>query len=196
MAQTIALEGIISCSVFHFHEDGFIFRFHELRPSYAVATIKAGTTSKRCRATWDIPPPPLLWISTAMLLHRWKRKVRIGWSSLSRTFPNSLIRENVRKTTGEKHRKKSSKPCGSKDFSMEATPGFEPGNQGFADPCLTTWLCRHIRNQEQKDLAPDSLLWSGRRGSNPLPPPWQGGALPDELRPHGCADLIDLHILV
>ena len=26
--------------------------------------------------------------------------------------------------------------------------------------------------------------WSGRRGSNPLPPPWQGGALPDELRPH------------
>ena len=28
---------------------------------------------------------------------------------------------------------------------LEATPGFEPGNQGFADPCLTTWLCRHIR---------------------------------------------------
>ena len=24
---------------------------------------------------------------------------------------------------------------------MEVTPGFEPGNQGFADPCLTTWLC-------------------------------------------------------
>ena len=26
---------------------------------------------------------------------------------------------------------------------MEVTPGFEPGNQGFADPCLTTWLCHH-----------------------------------------------------
>ena len=25
--------------------------------------------------------------------------------------------------------------------------------------------------------------WSGLRGSNPLPPPWQGGALPDELNP-------------
>ena len=29
-----------------------------------------------------------------------------------------------------------------------------------------------------------SLFWSGLRGSNSLPPPWQGGALPDELRPH------------
>ena len=28
------------------------------------------------------------------------------------------------------------------------TPGFEPGNQGFADPCLTTWLCHHF----EKDL--------------------------------------------
>ncbi len=31
MAQTIALEGIISYSVFHFHGVGPIFRFHELR---------------------------------------------------------------------------------------------------------------------------------------------------------------------
>ena len=28
--------------------------------------------------------------------------------------------------------------------NMEATPRFELGNQGFADPCLTTWLCRLI----------------------------------------------------
>src|SRR6266508_4546762 len=26
--------------------------------------------------------------------------------------------------------------------------------------------------------------WSGRRDSNPRPPPWQGGALPTEPRPH------------
>ena len=26
-------------------------------------------------------------------------------------------------------------------YFLEVTPGFEPGNQGFADPCLTTWLC-------------------------------------------------------
>ena len=28
------------------------------------------------------------------------------------------------------------------------------------------------------------FFWSGLRGSNSLPPPWQGGALPDELNPH------------
>ena len=28
------------------------------------------------------------------------------------------------------------------------------------------------------------FVWSGLRGSNSLPPPWQGGALPDELNPH------------
>jgi hypothetical protein len=27
-------------------------------------------------------------------------------------------------------------------------------------------------------------IWSGRRDSNPRHPPWQGGALPTELRPH------------
>ena len=26
---------------------------------------------------------------------------------------------------------------------LEAAPGFEPGIRGFADRCLTTWLCRH-----------------------------------------------------
>ena len=161
---------------------------------------------------------------------------------------------------------------------MEATPGFEPGNEGFADPCLTTWLCRHVRGQStilfphkhmrtsspvfsqgpgQRQLlskikgaylapikngagdgartrfpvsrerrppfagalpdlpfhgpsalgggsgstAPGGRIpavdlcsdkkWSGRRGSNPLPPPWQGGALPDELRPHMTAQSPD-----
>ena len=30
------------------------------------------------------------------------------------------------------------------DLIMEATIGFEPMHQSFADSCLTTWLCRHI----------------------------------------------------
>ena len=32
--------------------------------------------------------------------------------------------------------------------------------------------------------------WSGLRGSNSLPPPWQGGALPDELKPHGTTVIV------
>ena len=32
-------------------------------------------------------------------------------------------------------------------FFLEAPPGFEPGDKGFADPCLTTWLWRHIQNR-------------------------------------------------
>ena len=33
-------------------------------------------------------------------------------------------------------------------------------------------------------------FWSGRRGSNSLPRPWQGRALPDELRPQNRVDYI------
>ena len=66
--------------------------------------------------------------------------------------------------------------------NLEVTPRFELGNEGFADPCLTTWLCHRIEKGAKCLLL--FHLWSGRRGSNSLPPPWQGGALPDELNPH------------
>ncbi len=36
-------------------------------------------------------------------------------------------------------------------------------------------------------------FWSGRRGSNSLPRPWQGRALPDELRPRNGIDYSVLH---
>ena len=38
--------------------------------------------------------------------------------------------------------------------------------------------------EKDRFLSESVFFWSGRRGSNSLPPPWQGGALPDELRPH------------
>src|SRR6266550_8472869 len=34
--------------------------------------------------------------------------------------------------------------------------------------------------------------WSGRRGSNPLPQPWEGRALPDELLPLGRPPILGL----
>ena len=42
-------------------------------------------------------------------------------------------------------------------FYLEVTPGFEPGNEGFADPCLTTWLCHHVE-KGAKILAPFSFV--------------------------------------
>ena len=35
------------------------------------------------------------------------------------------------------------------DF-VEAAPRIEPGNKGFADLCLTAWLCRHIKLVERE----------------------------------------------
>lgn len=58
-------------------------------------------------------------------------------------------------------------------YILEATLGFEPRNQGFAGPCLTTWLCRQTLWCPKPDL--------NRYGSNirgilsplclPIPPP-------------------------
>ena len=41
----------------------------------------------------------------------------------------------------------------------------------------------NIVEQKKQGKKPCFLYWSGLRDSNSLPPPWQGGALPDELNP-------------
>ena len=69
-------------------------------------------------------------------------------------------------------------------FHMEVTTRFELVNEGFADLCLTTWPRHHNEWKTGFWSRFPLFVWSGRRGSNSLPPPWQGGALPDELRPH------------
>lgn len=46
MAQTVALEEIISCSVFHFHEDSLIFRFHDLSHVFATNALEHGMDIK------------------------------------------------------------------------------------------------------------------------------------------------------
>ena len=42
MAPTIALEEIIPCSVFCFHGNGLIFRFHDLSHTAATVAISSG----------------------------------------------------------------------------------------------------------------------------------------------------------
>ena len=44
-------------------------------------------------------------------------------------------------------------------------------------------VLRHIPKRIPHPVGWGILFWSGRRGSNSLPRPWQGRALPDELRP-------------
>ena len=49
---------------------------------------------------------------------------------------------------------------------VRGVEGIRTPDEGFADPCLTTWPRRHF-----KEL-------SGRWDSNPRPSPWQGDVLP------------------
>ena len=73
------------------------------------------------------------------------------------------------------------------------------GDEGFADLCLTAWLWRHIPllcsgapryafafDIHWKTGEMPVFQWSGKRGSNPPPQPWQGCALPNELFPQWC----------
>ena len=88
------------------------------------------------------------------------------------------------------------------------TPGFEPGNQGFADPCLTTWLCHHFEKDALSsasfsfgadDEARTRYLhlgkvalyqmsyarkWCLRSESNQRHADFQSAALPTELQRH------------
>ena len=65
---------------------------------------------------------------------------------------------------------------------LEAPLGIGPRDKGFADPCLTAWLWR--RDINKATIFRGFVVWSGLRGSNPPPSPWQGDALPNELNPH------------
>ena len=55
-------------------------------------------------------------------------------------------------------------------FILEAPPGIGPGNKGFADLCLTTWLWRPI--------------WCLRSELNQRHGDFQSPALPTELQRH------------
>ena len=62
------------------------------------------------------------------------------------------------------------------------TAGFEPADNGVADRGLTAWLRHHIELKTGTNFI-RTRVWSGLRGSNPPPRPWQGRALPNELNP-------------
>ena len=67
------------------------------------------------------------------------------------------------------------------------TGGLEMGNRSCSAASCGHSRPLHTKQKSHRFCISASTMasyWSGRRGSNSLPPPWQGGALPDELRPH------------
>ena len=89
----------------------------------------------------------------------------------------------------------------SRTLYFEAPGGFEPPNEGFADPCLTTWRRRRWggvscyangvwlgAQRTSKPLAIRHFHLSGRWDSNPRPSPWQGDVLPLNHARNWCRD--------
>ena len=68
------------------------------------------------------------------------------------------------------------------DTAMEAAPGFEPGVKALQASALPLGQAAVIRKEPISQPAP-KVRWSGQRGSNPRPQPWQGCALPTEPCP-------------
>ena len=78
---------------------------------------------------------------------------------------------------------------------MEATPRFELGHQDFADPCLTTWLCRHKNGAADEartrylhlgkvalyQMSYSRMGWCPEPESNQRHEDFQSSALPTEL---------------
>ena len=54
-----------------------------------------------------------------------------------------LIRLKIRLKTPQTQ-KKNPQSLAALGIHLEVTPGFEPGNESFADSCLTTWLCHQL----------------------------------------------------
>ena len=91
------------------------------------------------------------------------------------------------------------------NLNLEAAPRFELGNRGFADLCLTTWLCRLIvlmyKLERKKGFEPSTLAlarrcstteplphiqlnWCPKAESNHRHEDFQSSALPTELLGH------------
>ena len=101
--------------------------------------------------------------------------------------PTRVFRASEKQDSRPYGSNKKGQPYGLVFFVGGATRN-RTGDEGFADPCLTAWLLRRKKRDNGSEVdcgIPYLLFWSGLRGSNPPPRPWQGRALPNELNPHG-----------
>ena len=59
--------------------------------------------------------------------------------------------------------KKNPQSLAALGIHLEVTPGFEPGNESFADSCLTTWLCHHRYSILYANFCKKSTLIFGKQ---------------------------------
>ena len=74
-------------------------------------------------------------------------------------------------------------------FVLEAPPGIGPGIKVLQTSALPLGYGAVFLKKRVRIGLFVPAFWSGLRGSNPPPPPWQGGALPNELNPHKLSRL-------
>ena len=115
-----------------------------------------------------------------------------SWRRVNSLHPSISISHGIQK---EGHDVLSCPSFWSGQRGSNSLPGIPRMAFGHSrEPCLTSDLiARFARGWRQRvrllakkqdiQLGCPVSIWSGQRGSNSLPPPWQGGALPDELCP-------------
>ena len=80
------------------------------------------------------------------------------------------------------------------DHSKSPAGAARPGQKGRQRPLQSTYRSTssapgHGRAQKKRQPFRLSSFWSGKRGSDPRPQPWQGCALPTELFPRSVSRL-------
>ena len=73
--------------------------------------------------------------------------------------------------------------CASARTGTHAGTATVPRTVATLAGCPVRVLRKDTTNKKAQGEMPCAFCWSGLRDSNSLPPPWQGGALPDELNP-------------
>ncbi len=73
--------------------------------------------------------------------------------------------------------------CASARTGTHAGTATVPWTVATLAGCPVRVLRKDTTNKKAQGEMPCAFCWSGLRDSNSPPPPWQGGALPDELNP-------------
>ncbi len=110
--------------------------------------------------------------------------------------PGNLLRLSPQNLFGDKRKTTQNWVAALAQVTSETSETFPsplllplPYGQHFAGAktegtCFASLPQNPLGGKKEKPPKIGWLLWSRLRGSNSLPPPWQGGALPDELNLH------------